>query len=140
MFDTLQKYKNTNHFFITEKSNFSTVCNAPIDKAGVYIIYALEKGKIELVYIGRSGQLKNDGSLFIRKGGIKDRLVNGKRDGKLRRTFWREEMLRENIEALDIYWYVTHDDRYIDCPLKLEDDLLERFRDIYGHKPRWNRT
>lgn len=49
-------------------------------------------------------------------------------------------MLRENIETLDIYLYVTHDVGYIDCPLKTEGDLLETFSDIYGQKPRWNRT
>jgi hypothetical protein len=140
MFDVLETYRNSDHFFFTTKDNLSNVCNAPVDKAGVYLVYALRKGKIELVYIGRSGQLKADGTLFIRQGGIKDRLVNGKRDGVLRRTFWISEMIKEGIEALDIYWYVTHDNNNIDCPKKLEDFLLNAFKDLYGQCPKWNRT
>jgi hypothetical protein len=111
MFDILEKYENTGHFFFTTKDSLTKVCNAPIDKAGVYLVYSLRKGKIELVYIGRSGHVNDDGSLFIRKGGIKDRLVNGKRDGLLRRKFWLNEMAKDSIEALDIYWYVTYDDK-----------------------------
>lgn len=59
--------------------------NAPTDKSGVYIEYTLKGGKIELNYIGRSGKIEKDGSMFIRKaglGGIKDRIVNGHQFGK----------------------------------------------------------
>ena len=95
---------------------------------------------IRPMYIGRSGELKEDGSLAVRKGGIKDELVNGKHDGKLRRILWLGEMLRENIEALDIYWYVTHNDKKTDGPDKIEKKLLSTYKNIYGESPRWNRT
>ena len=78
MFDELNKYKHNDHFFFKPTDNLNSVCNAPTDKSGVYIIYALKNGKIELIYIGRSGELKSDGTLFIRKaglGGLKDRLA-----------------------------------------------------------------
>ena len=139
MFDELIKYKQADHFFLKPTDKLTDVCNAPNDKAGVYIVYALKRGQVEMRYIGRSGVVKDNGTLFIRQGGIKDRLVNGKRDGELRRNFWLREMLRENIAALDIYWYVTHNNSYIDCPKKLEDILLAKFKDIYGQLPLWNR-
>lgn len=141
MFDELNKYKHKNHFFFTADDNLLSACNAPTDKAGIYIVYALKKGKIDLIYLGCSGKIKGDGSLFIRKagiGGIKDRIVNGKQFGQPRRNSWKAKILEEGIEALDVYWYVTHNESFIDCPRILEIKLLKNYHNIYGQLPRWN--
>lgn len=142
MFDELNKYKQNDHFFFKRTDNLGQVCNAPTDKSGVYIVYALKNGRIELIYIGCSGKVNKDGTIFIRKtglGGIKDRIVNGHQFGKTpRRISWAKQMAKENIEALDIYWYVTHNDKYIDCPRILENQLLKKHLDIYGRLPKWN--
>ena len=141
MFDELLKYKQTNHFFFKATDNLSQVCNAPTDKSGVYIIYALKGGRIELIYIGCSGKVKSDGTLFLRKagfGGLKDRLVNGKQFGEPRRNSWKTIMQYEKIEALDIYWYATHSDEFMDCPRILENKLLQKHIEIYGRLPKWN--
>ena len=142
MFDELTKYKENDHFFFKPLLNLKEVCNAPCDKSGIYIVYALRKGKIELVYIGRSGKIEKDSSMFIRKtglGGIKDRIVNGHQFGKTeRRISWPNQMLLENIEALDIYWYATHNEEYQDCPRVLENRLLSIYLDIHGCLPKWN--
>jgi hypothetical protein len=80
--------------------------------------------------------------MFIRKaglGGIKDRIVNGHQFGKIpRRKSWITQMKKEKIEALDIYWYATHNEKYSDCPRVLENKLLQKHLDIYGRLPRWN--
>ena len=141
MFDELSKYKHNDHFFFKETDNLRQVCNAPTDKSGIYIIYALKGGQTELIYIGRSGELKSDGTFFIRKaglGGLKDRLVNGKQFGEARRNSWKQKMVDEKIEALDIYWYATHNEKFIDCPRILENKLLQKHLDIYGRLPKWN--
>ena len=142
MFDELNKYIHHDHFFLKPKDTLREVCNAPIDKSGVYIVYALKSGKIELIYIGSSGKIEKDGSMFIRKaglGGIKDRLVNGHQFGKIpRRISWQNQMVKEKIEALDIYWYATHNSKYIDCPRKLENNLLKKYYDMNGQLPKWN--
>lgn len=141
MFDELEKYESNDHFFFNPSERLSEVCNAPTDKSGVYVIYALKDGGIELIYIGCSGKVQKDGKLFIRRtglGGIKDRLVNGQQFGKARKSSWKTQMLLEKIEALDIYWYVTHNDKYIDCPRITENKLLKRYIEIYGQLPRWN--
>ena len=142
MFDELQKYKQTDHFFFKSTDNLRNNCNAPTNKSGVYLVYALKNGRIELIYIGRSGKLEKDGSIFIRKaglGGIKDRIVNGHQFGKIpRRISWAIKMNQENIEALDVYWYVTHNTDFIDCPRILENYLLKKHHDIFGRLPRWN--
>lgn len=77
MFDELTKYEEHNHFFLKSQDNLKVVCNAPTNKSGVYLVYAMKNGTVELVYIGCSGKLKSDGTMFIRKaglGGIKDRI------------------------------------------------------------------
>ena len=47
-------------------------------------------------------------------------------------------MLKENIEALDIHWYVTYDGIDTDFPRDLEIELLNQYESIYGCLPRWN--
>lgn len=142
MFDELNKYEHNNHFFLKPQDSLREVCNAPTNKSGVYIVYALKNGKIELMYIGRSGKHEADGSMFIRKaglGGIKDRIVNGHQFGKIpRRKSWINQIEKEKIEALDIYWYATHNEKYSDCPRVLENKLLQKHLNIHGRLPRWN--
>jgi|SRR5450432_1298420 len=130
----LAKYKDSHNFRFHHCDILAKVCNAPKDKAGIYIVYAIKNKKKELVYIGRSGKVKSDGSLFIRRGGIWNRLVYGKRDGEARRNFWIREISSEKMEALEIHWYVTHSTKFIDCPAELEDNLIKKY------SPRWNRT
>lgn len=142
MFDELKKYKEANHFFFKPTDNLRHVCNAPSNKSGIYIVYALMGGQVDLIYIGRSGEVKLDGTLFIRKaglGGLKDRLVNGKQFGEPRRNSWKAQMLKEKIEALDIYWYVTHCDDFVDCPMVVESKLLQNYFNIYRQLPKWNK-
>lgn len=142
MFDELSKYELHGHFFLKPQDNLREVCNAPSDKSGIYIVYALKKGKIELIYIGSSGKVKADSSMFIRKaglGGLRDRIVNGHQFGKIpRRISWITQISKESIEALDIYWYATHNEIYSDCPRILEKKLLQKYLDIHGRLPKWN--
>jgi hypothetical protein len=142
MFDELSKYKQQDHFFLKPQDNLKEVCNAPTDKSGVYIVYALKNGRIELVYIGHSGKHKPDGSMFIRKaglGGMKDSIVNGHQFGKIPgRISWINQINTQKIDALDIYWNVTHNEKYSDCPRVLEGKLLQKHLDIYGRLPKWN--
>lgn len=143
MFDELKPYKLQGHFFFDSGKQLKEVCNAPTDKSGVYIVYALKGGRIELVYIGRSGKMTNNTTMFVRKaglGGMKDRIVNGHQFGKVpRRISWPYQMEYEKIETLDVYWYATHDDKKNDCPIEVEKILLERYVDVYGVLPRWNK-
>jgi hypothetical protein len=142
MFDELNKYELHDHFLLKPQDSLREVCNAPTDKSGIYIVYALKKEKIELIYIGRSGKIGTDNLMFIRKaglGGIKDRIVNGHQFGKIpRRTSWINQIKIEGIETLDIYWYVTHNEKYSDCPRFLENKLLQKHFNIYGRLPKWN--
>jgi len=140
MFDELRKYKNNNHFFFKKNDNLENVCNAPKNKSGIYIVYELKNGRIELVYIGSSGKVHNSGNIKHRKGGLFDRIVNGHQFGNIpRKIYWAQKLKDENIEALDVYWYDTfnHDTR--DIPAYVEAIIIQRFYEIQGNLPRWNK-
>lgn len=113
MFDELSKYKQKDHFFFKPTDSLSEVCNAPRDKSGVYLVHALRGGRIALVYIGSSGKVSKDGKMVVGKTGLdgmKDTIVNGHQFGEIpRKISWPVKMMSENIEALDAYWYVTHE-------------------------------
>ena len=135
MFDELAKYKNNGHFFFERGQTLSQVCNAP-EKAGVYYIQMLRKGKIELVYIGASGTINQKGEFKTQL--LRGRL-NNKQNGTKRQMFFEEIMLHKEIEALDIYWFVTFDKDNQHLPSYVEAVLLQKHFDIYGCLPAWNK-
>jgi hypothetical protein len=139
MFDELDKYKSNGHFFFSRNEELKSVCNGPINGIGVYLVYALKDGKIELIYIGSSGKITQKGQKKVRIGGIADRIVNGKQFGEPRRKSWKAKIIAENIEALDIYWYETFDKNNNDIPSTIEGILIQRFYEIYGVLPKWNK-
>jgi hypothetical protein len=138
MFDQLLKYKNKGSFQFKPTDNLTSVCNAPKDYSGLYVIYALENEKVNLIYIGISGLKGKDGKISHRKDGLRGRFLTGKTNGILRKTYWPQIMLKENIDALDIHWYVTYDGNVKDFPRDLEVELLKQYQSIYGCLPRWN--
>lgn len=139
MLEELNSYTQTGHFLFSPKDSLKRVCNAPTNKSGVYLIYALKSGQSELVYIGCSGRKKSDGSIFVHKaglGGLKDRLVNGKQFGKTRRISWQIRMSEESIDKLKIHWYVTHNADFTHCPKEVEKFLLLK----HAQLPKWNQA
>jgi len=139
MFDELEKYKLNGHFFFEKNDNLREICNAPKSGIGIYLIYALKNGNIELVYIGSTGKITQNGMIKTRKGGIYDRLVNGKQFGEIRNRAWNKLMIIEEIEALDIYWYETFDKNNNDIPAMTEGKIIQQFHEIYGKLPKWNK-
>jgi len=138
MFDELRNYKNNDHFFFKPDESLNEKCNAPKDSSGIYLIYALAHGKIELIYVGASGRMQPGGKLKARNGGIFDRIVNGKQFDEPRNISWPKKMKAEQIEALDIYWYETFNIKVKDIPAYAEAQIIQRHFDIYGKLPRWN--
>lgn len=135
MFDELKKYKTNGHFFFEKGNTLSQVCNAP-EQPGVYYILMLRKGKIQLVYIGSSGTINQKGKFSTQL--LRSRL-NNKQDGRKRQPFFEEVMLENEIDALDIYWFVTFDEKRQHIPAYVEALLLQKHFDIYGCLPLWNK-
>lgn len=118
MFDILEKYKAQGHFFFQRTDQLLDVCNLPSVGSGVFVIYALERGRVNLVNIGRFSTGKQ----------FDDQMV----------ISWVKRMRLENIEALDIYWYITPEDADHNLSDDLEAELLSSYRQLYGELPRWN--
>ncbi len=124
MFEELRKYNEKDHFFLKPNDDLKTSCNAP-SKDGVFLIYSLNKGRIELVYIGCTD---NTSELH----GLKDQ-INSKE------KFLKSKVRAEGADALDIYWYVTSTAKKVDNPKEIELKIMQRHMDIYGKIPRWNK-
>ncbi len=139
MFDELTLYSHWNHFFYKPDEVLSSVCNAPKDQSGIYIIYKLQKNGVELIYIGSSGRLLANGKIKHREGGLFDRLVNGKQFGAARRNSWSRKMQQDKIAAIDVNWYVTYNDEVKHNPVDVEAILRKKFFDLYGRLPVWNK-
>ena len=126
MFQEPKKYTDKGHFFFEAVNDLEKVCNAPIDKDGVFKVIELRNGIINLVYIGYS----NSGGLF-------NEIVNGVHyDKNARKTGWTYQMLKDKTDALDIYWYVTSGK---DEQKKEQVEMLKDFIAQTGKLPKWNK-
>ena len=56
-----------------------------------------------------------------------------------RKISWKQKLVDEKIEALDIYWYDTINSETMDIPVFVEATIIQRFFEIYGQLPRWNK-
>lgn len=126
--DLLLKYKDHSTFYFSHGESLRNKCNAPDDKAGVYLVYGVSESERELIYIGSSGHICNDGHIHIRSsggGGIKGRIVNGHHfNNEKRFRCWPKQMKNEGIDILEIQWYVTHYPDFIESPCFVEHYLL----------------
>ena len=139
MFDELKRYKNKSHFFFAKEDELENVCNAPKDKNGIYLVYELKNGRIELVYVGSSGKVQNNGKVKQGNSGMYDSIVNGHQFGKIpRKKSWKKKLKDENIDALDVYWYDTFNSQTQDIPGFVEATIIQRFFDLNERLPRWN--
>lgn len=137
MFAELEKYKTNGHFFFENEDNLKKQSKDVPNLPGVYYILKLAKGKVELVYIGKSGSMLQNGQF---KDQLLNKRLNNKQDGIRREHYFLNKIEEENIDALDIYWFVTVDDEHNDLPGYVEGLLLQRYFDVYGCLPPWNKS
>jgi len=136
MFTELKKYKNTGHFFFELGQNLKEQSHEVPDLPGVYYILRLARGIIDLVYIGKSGTMQQNGK--FKDQGLQGR-INNKQEGMKRQEYFELKCKEEKIDALDIYWFVTFDKNNQDLPGMAEGLLLQRFFENYGCLPEWNK-
>jgi len=134
MFDETKKYKKTDHFFLRSDDNLESSCNAPKNSNGIFIVYQLKHGRIDLVLIGSSGKVQNSGSLK-KTDSLYNSIVNDPQFGKS----WISKIRKEDIDGLDIYWYETFNQKTKDIPSYVQSTLLQKHLDIYGRLPDWNK-
>jgi hypothetical protein len=133
MFDEVKKYKKTDHFFLRTDGDLETSCNAPKTSNGVFVVFQLKHGKIDLVFIGSSAKIQKNGS-FKKTDSLYNSIVKDPQFG----LSWINKINKEDIDGLDIYWYETFDLKTQDTPSFVQSLLLQKYFEIYGRLPDWN--
>lgn len=136
MFDETNKYKNNGHFFFRTGDTLSIVSKDVPNLPGVYYIIKLANGRIELVYIGKSGTMHQNATFG---GQMLRGRINNKQDDVNRQQYFEQKVKEEQIDALDIYWFVTFDEKHKDLPGHVEGLLLQRYFELHGTLPPWNK-
>lgn len=139
MLDSLNKYKRHGSFNFNLNDNLSHVCNAPVDAGGIYIVQTLINKTFQIIYIGSSGKVLNDGALKIRKGGIFDRIVNGVQFDKPRKKSWPMKMRENQIETIQVFWCDTFSKGIEDIPAYVEGTLIQKYFEQKNCLPEWNK-
>ena len=139
MYKELEKFKSTSSFTFTVNDSLEEVCNAPEGSAGIFVVYEIDGDSKELIMVGSTGTVQNDGTLKSKNGGLYDKIVNGHQFAKTGRKYsWPAQMKLENIERLEVVWYDTFNDKVKVIPTFIEGQVLQNFLDEKGSLPRWN--
>lgn len=89
-----------------------------------------------MVYIGESGTITQNGQ--IKDQSLRDR-INNDQEGMKRQEFFDQKMVDENIDGLDIYWFVTMDQSNNDLPAYTKALIIQRYYEVHGRLPLWNK-
>ena len=139
MYKELKKFKVSNSFTFTIEDSLEVACNATETASGVFLVYAVEGEAKELIMVGSTGTIQNDGSLKSKGGGLYDKIVNGHQFAKTGRKYsWPAQMKKENISSIEVYWYDTFNEKTKVIPTYIEGQILQNFLDENGSLPRWN--
>src|SRR5882762_10182466 len=122
MFDELKKYKHNGHFFFKSGDRLSVVSKEVPTLQGVYYILRLANDNVDLVYISKSGTIQQNGE--FKNQGLRGDL-NNKQEGMIRQEYFEMKCMEENIDALDIYWFVTIENGVQDLPGYVESVLMQ---------------
>ena len=137
MYKELKKFKVKGQFTYTTDDSLEEVCNAP-EGCGIFLVYAVAEEK-ELIMVGSTGTVQNDGTLKIKNGGLNDKIVNGHQFAKTGRKYsWPAQMKKEDISTLEVYWYETFNEKNKVIPTHIEGQILQNFLEENGRLPRWN--
>lgn len=139
MYKELKKFKESNSFTFAQEDSLEEVCNAPETASGIFLVYAIDGEEKELIMVGSTGTVQNNGTLKSKNGGLYDKIVNGHQFAKTGRKYsWPAQMKLENIERLEVLWYTTFNDKVKVIPTYIEGQILQNFLEENNRLPRWN--
>ena len=139
MYKELKKFEVSNSFTYSIDDSLEEVCNATETGSGIFLVYAIDEEEKELIMVGSTGTIQNDGTLKSKNGGLFDKIVNGHQFAKTGRKYsWPAQMKLESIERLEVLWYETFNDAIKVIPTYLEGQILQNFLDENGRLPKWN--
>ena len=65
--------------------------------------------------------------------------INNKQESIKRQDFFDKKLEEEHIDGFDMYWFVTMDKANSDLPGYVEGLLIQRFFEVHGKLPLWNK-
>jgi hypothetical protein len=139
MYKELKSIKSKKHFIFDQNDSLEEVCNAPDTASGIFLVYAISNEEKELIMVGSTGTVQNDGTLKSKNGGLYDKIVNGHQFAKTGRKYsWPAQMKKESIDKLEVFWYDTFNDKNKIIPTFIEGQILQNFLIENNKLPRWN--
>ena len=139
MYKELKKFKVNNSFTFTAENSLEDLCNATETGSGVFLVYEVNGEEKELIMVGSTGTIQNDGTLKSKNGGLYDKIVNGHQFAKTGRKYtWPTQMKLESIARLEVVWYETFNAKNKVMPTFVEAQILQLFLDENGKLPKWN--
>jgi hypothetical protein len=135
-------YKNKCGIFFLEKGEKIRevlVENNISNEYGVYLIYSIKDNTEELIYIGKSGTISQNGE--FKRQGIKDRLKAVTTNNMQRDKYFQQEVIdKYNFDKLKFVWIITFDDKWKELPAYSESRLLQLYYDNHSVLPTLNRS
>ena len=139
MYKELKSIKSKNQFVFDQNDSLEEVCNAPDTASGIFLVYAISNEEKELIMVGSTGTVQNDGTLKSKNGGLYDKIVNGHQFAKTGRKYsWPAQMKKESLDKLEVFWYDTFNDKTKIIPTFIEGQILQNFLIENSKLPRWN--
>ncbi|MBF0695697.1 MAG: hypothetical protein IR153_11655 [Flavobacterium sp.] len=139
MYKELKKFKSKGEFTFTPTDNLEEVCNATQTGSGIFLVYNVDGDEKELIMVGSTGTVQNDGTLKSKNGGLFDKIVNGHQFAKTGRKYtWPTQMATENLSRLEVYWYETFTEKTKVIPTYIEGQILQNFFAENDRLPKWN--
>ncbi len=134
-FDVLKSAYNSGKFVYTDKDKLAVECNAP-NSAGVYLIYSKTSQGAELLFVGSSGSVSQNGSIGTNT--LRHRILI-RRDGTDREYFLKRKMQTDHISYFEIEWYHTYENKEGSLPKFAEASILQEYFKLNGKLPPWNK-
>jgi excinuclease UvrABC nuclease subunit len=106
------------------------------DKPGVYLIFGSTNFEQKLLYIGRAGTIKNNGTFSNQK---LEKRLKAKQSNKRRQEFFKEVIEKYQFNSLEIYWFVTHYRENKILPSLIEAELIQEYYNSYLRLPPLNK-
>ena len=138
----IEKYQilyRSGMFYLNKNEIINTIVrenNVPNDY-GIYIIYSLKNNLEEIIYIGKSGTMINDGS--FKKQGIKKRLTK-KQENIVRKKYFQDVIHDNKFDKLKFLWIVTFDDKNKEIPSLSEAKMIQAYFNEYRRLPLLNKV
>lgn len=133
------KFKSNGSFYLlpTDSINLAVRRENIPQKYGIYVYFGCKGSENELIYIGKSGTLNQNGTFKNQK--LPKRLTM-KQDGMYREEFFKLIMAENNYDKLIFKWWITFDDQNKLLPGFVEGQLIQAYFEEFGCLPKYNKT